>query len=95
MERETKEFTTKGGHVIVYYPKIKGREFLDIAAKDRTGNDVAQGIAKAQDMMAKVIVSVDGVKENCVELVKDLDLEDYLEITKVVASLAGNFQTEK
>lgn len=94
-ERETKEYTTVGGHKIVYFAHLKGREFLEVAKKDRTGNEMAQGIDKALDLMTKSIVSVDGVTEKVVELIQDFDLEDYLEVTKLIAGLAGNFTTAK
>ena len=94
-ERETKELKTTGGHTVVYFAHLKGREFLEVAKKDRQGNDTAQGIDKALDLMGKAIVSVDGSTDKPVELVQDFDLEDYLEVTKAISAIAGNFQTAK
>ena len=94
-DRETTELKTVNGHSVVYYAKIKGREFLDIVKKEYTGNEQAQGVDKALDMMQAVVVSVDGSNENMVERIKDFELEDYLEVTKTVAGLVGNFPTAK
>lgn len=94
-ERETKELTTAGGHKIVYFATLTGREVLGVIRKERTGNETSQNVDKALDLIKATILSVDGATENVVELVQDLSVQDYLEISNLVASLSGNFPKAK
>ena len=53
-----------------------------------------ENIDKALKMMELAIVSVDGVKENCIETIQDFPLGDYIFLTKAIADLS-NFQKTK
>lgn len=94
-DRETKELITVGGHKVAYYANLTGREVLGVIRKDRVGSETSANVDKALDLIKAAVVSVDGVTENVADLVQDLNVQDYLEVSNLIASLAGNFPKAK
>lgn len=94
-ERETKEFTTKGGHIIVYKTYLTGRESNEIQKvllKDvklevgTTGQNIsgfnANNVAELNNKTIELlVVSVDGKKEKVLDIIlDDMPSSDYTEI---------------
>lgn len=89
MERETKEITTPGGHVVKLNTWLTGREKRELSSaflqKVSVGQDGIQDIEltgeiinKVQDLtLENVVVSVDGAVEDIVNKVLDMKSEDY------------------
>lgn len=102
-KRETKEFTTSGGHVIVHKTYLTGREFNEIQAvlmKDIKIDAIGaspqiQGFNAAaieesnKKMLELVVVSVDGKTENVADLVLDLPYQETQEVTEALDAISG------
>lgn len=107
-ERDQKELVTKNRHKVSVYTYITGGEmrqiqdvYLSKAEVSLDGKDASfKGITgdlanKAQDKTFELlIVSVDGNKENVVQLVADLRVEDYDEVVDALNEITSVKKTE-
>jgi hypothetical protein len=101
-KRETKEFTTSGGHKIVYKTYLTGREFneiqnvylkdtkVEMAGKEMKVEGFSPSITfKANEKMLELLVeSVDGVVTNVVDTILDLPNVETQEIIEIVGSIS-------
>jgi hypothetical protein len=89
-ERETKEFTTPGGHKLVLKTYLTAREAMPVIDKqDLTGTQ------KAQELASSAIVSMDGSNEGISEKLLDLPLQEYTAILKELTELVSDLKETK
>jgi len=102
-QRETKEFTTSGGNVIVYKTYLTGREATEIEKvylKDAKVNLIGQDVKidgvsptieyeAREKMLEMFLVSLNGNTENVKDLVLDLPDVEYQEITTFINELSA------
>ncbi len=89
-DRETKEFTSPGGHKVVLKTYLTAREFTPIVDdKDLTNS------AKTQRFAVASIVSLDGETEGIGDKLLDLPLAEYTAIVKEVGGLITDLTAEK
>jgi hypothetical protein len=91
-ERKNKTVTTPSNHVVEIKEYISAGEFLDI-------NDAKEGADLSKSELAKrlvniAIVSIDGVKEDVPNILRDLPLADYLFLSKEVTKIVNGDFTE-
>jgi hypothetical protein len=106
MERETKTFTTKGGHEIVHKTYVTGREsneiqkvlLKDVKIEAGMGTKLspfmsgfsAASITELNNKTIEIlVVSVDGKKENVLDIVLDLPNTDYSEVVTALNEITG------
>ena len=90
-ERETREFTTPGGHKVVLKTYLIAREFNPIAdAKDDLKNS-----EKTLKLAEVGIVTIDGSPENVSERLLDLPLSDYTAVVKELNQLFSDLTETK
>lgn len=110
MEREIKEFETKGGVKIKANAYITGREMrelrdcyikdADVNVNNKSDEVNLSGvkadiIRKYEDMAVKfIIISINEVAEEIVKIVGDLPLNDYDEVMEYVMSLTNSKKEE-
>jgi hypothetical protein len=87
MTRDTKEFSTPGGHKIVIKTYLTSREAMPVFDQaDMSGTQKAQKLASA------AIVSIDGDANDISEKLLDFSLQEYTatlkEITELISDLA-------
>lgn len=98
-------FTTKAGNNIELKKEITGGEYQDIQdvllEDTKVGDDQkvkmgTKAIAKMRDRSIQVIVlSVNGAKENILEKVRALPVEDYKEVLDKVNEIRDGLNAEK
>jgi hypothetical protein len=106
MERETKEFTTPGGHKIVLKTYLTAREVHNVLTDLFKGQDVSTdeaksgasrismviGIQRNIKLVEAAVISLDGSNDNITERLQDLPASEYTAILNEVKPLAeGNF----
>jgi hypothetical protein len=98
MERETKQITTTGGHVVVFKSYLSGRENSEIKTElfkgvvtsgdknEKPKIPLSNIIPYERKQIEALIVSFDGVTENALEAFENLQSTEYdaavLEIKK-------------
>lgn len=106
--RPTKEFTTKGGHVIVHKTYLTGREMNEIQKvmlkdvrmemKGKEQNVSGFNATNITELNNKTIelmvVSVDGIKENAIDLILDLPNSDYTEVIQKIEEVTTEKKNE-
>lgn len=107
MERETKNVTTPGNHVIVLKTYLTGREVNDIkralfgSVSIERGEDgkplvpqypLALAIDREKKLLEYTVVSLDGSADNAADKIQDLTAADYkFVIAEAEKSVEGNF----
>jgi len=91
MERKTKVLTAPSGALIELKEYISAGEFLD-ATESKDGELSKNELAKR--LVNAAVVSVNGSKENVPAALRDLQLPDYLFLSKEVAKLTSGDFTE-
>lgn len=106
--RETKTFTTTGGHVIEHKTYITGREMNEIqkvllknvkvdvkgAGQDVTGFEASSITELNNKTLEVVVVSVDGKKENVIDTLLDLPNSEYAEVIAKINEVTGDKKKE-
>lgn len=108
--RETKKFKTQGGNEVEIYTYITGGEAREISnvflegmkfKVDQTGatqsNELNANLAnKAQDKaIEKLVVSIDGKKENILKEVLNLPNPDFVEVIREIDKIQTGLTEEK
>lgn len=108
--RETIKLTTKSGAVIEYYSFITGGESREISnvflrgiklqldenGKPKSNEINAELASEAQDMaIKKLVVSVNGIKENVLEAVLNLPKSDFDEVLSGLDKVQNGLSEEK
>lgn len=88
-ERALTKFETKSGVVVELIEYVTGGEGRKLGLTANVEN-TPESQEKLQDSMIELCVkSVDGKTENILESVKDLRLEDYLQVIQACTALFG------
>ncbi len=106
-DRETRNITTPGNHVIVLKTYLTGREVNDIkralfgSVSIERGEDgkpvipkypLALAIDREKKLLEYAVVTIDGAKENAADKVQDLSAADYkFVVAEAEKSVDGNF----
>lgn len=102
-KRETKEFKSKNGNIVVHYTYLTGREANEVQMvylKDAKVNVIGQevkvdGFSPALEFEANkkllsfMIVSLNGDNQNVVDRLLDLPNDEYEEIVKVIDGISN------
>ena len=102
-ERATKKIETTGGHEVVIKTYLTGREFNEIQAilirdmKVSTAGKEArvEGFNPAaveesnKKLLELAIVSVDGVRENCADIILDFPYTETQEVMDALEEISG------
>jgi hypothetical protein len=107
MERETKNITTPGNHLVVLKTYLTGREINEIkralfgSVSIERGEDgkpvipeypLALAIDREKKLLESTIVSVDGKEEKAADAVLDFPSADYkFVVTEAEKAVDGNF----
>ena len=106
-ERETRNVTTPGNHVVVLKTYLTGREVNDIkralfgSVSIERGEDgkpvvpqypLALAIDREKKLLEYTVASLDGIAENAADKVQDLTSTDYkFVVTEAEKAVDGNF----
>lgn len=94
MARTTKQVTAPSGAVIELKEYITAGEFLDIQEAAEKDNLTKTQVARR--LMETAVVSLNGVKENVSQLLRDLPISDYTFLANEMKSLVdGDFTQAK
>lgn len=106
MERETKEFTTPGGHKLVLKTYLTAREVNNVLtelfkSQEVTADDVKSGTQRVSlivgiqrniKLIEAAVISLDASSDNLADRLQDLPAPEYTAILNEVKPLAeGNF----
>ena len=106
-ERETRNITTPGNHVVVLKTYLTGREVNDIkrvlfgSVSVERGEDgkpvvpqypLALALDREKKLLEYTVVSIDGATDNAADKVQDLTAADYkLVVAEAEKAVDGNF----
>lgn len=109
-KRETKEFTTTGGHVLVYKTYVTGRESNEIQKIILQDMKLEIGEAKLSPFIGQVsaahftelnnktieilVVSLDGKTEALLDKILDLPNQEYSEVIAKLNEVTGEKKKE-
>lgn len=94
MTRKTKQVTLPSGVVIELQEYVTAGEFLDI--QEAAEKDNLPKTQVARRLMEVVVVSVNGVKENTSQLLRELPISDYTVLANEMKTLVdGDFTKAK
>ena len=92
MARTTKTVTAPSGAAIELQEYITAGEFLDIQEASEKDNLTKTQVARR--LMEAAVVSINGVKENVPQLLRDLPVSDYTFLANEIKNLVDGDFTE-
>lgn len=101
--RETKEFTTKGGTVIVHKTYLTGREMNEVqkvllknvtvdikgASQSVQGFEASSITELNNKTIEMMVVSVNGISDKVIDTILDLPNEEYSEVIEKLNEITG------